>query len=159
MVWAQMSDGMKERRATTIVSPTREDRGIFKRDIVQLDAQLCPVMHHTQRHDLVIAGFTNNGLQFEVVFAGRRALTAASLVAHLGEIKDAAVKATRGKSKEEIDFYAVRTMVMLEGAWRTRVWTDRSGWQFHVHQLMVARWRIGPEDEGNRTFGTMPETD
>ncbi|MEL6572356.1 MAG: hypothetical protein AAFQ64_11885 [Pseudomonadota bacterium] len=130
----------------------REDKGLFKREIVTIVAQLTPVVSHTGRHDLVILGFTGGGQQFEVVIAGRRAVMAAPLIANLAAVKEAFVKKAQGRPLTDQELYGVRVPVTCEGAWRTRIWVDRSGWQSRMHQFVVTRWRIGT-DGGSKMYG------
>ena len=138
----------KDRRAEKKPSPSREDRGLFKREIVAIAAQLTPIISHTGRHDVVILGFSGGSKQFDVVIAGRRSVMAAPLVAHLAAIKTAYVKQVRGRAISDEDLFALRVAVGCEGAWRTRVWVDDAGWQSRRHQFLVARWRVGTDPDG-----------
>ena len=144
-----------DRRTGQRSSAAAEDRGLFKRPVVQLPVALSAVMYRNRRNDLIFTGYTGSGPSFDVVLAGRRALLAAPLVNHVAQMRVAAEKAAlrTGKPFGSAD---VRVPVVLDGAWRTRVWQDEKGWQLKVHQLVVAQWRFGEAGTESRVFGIPP---
>lgn len=143
---------VQDRRATKQTTAEAEDQGLFKRSLVQVPVDLSAVMYRNNRNDMIFTGYSATGLSFEVVFAGRRAVMAAPLVTHIASVCDAASKAAKKKGTVfQID--DVRIALVLDGAWRTRVWQDRSGWQSKKHQLVVSQWRLGT---GGKVFGQAP---
>ena len=144
-----------DRRSAQPVPSEVEDQGLFQRPVVKVPMQLGAAMYRNNRNDLVFTGYSGGNLSFEVVFAGRRALMAAPLVTHVAALVDAERKLAQQRSVP-FDPDRLRIPIVLDGAWRTRVWQDDAGWQLRVHQLVVAQWRLTDGGETGRTFGSPP---
>ena len=145
----------QDRRAQQRASARAEDRGLFKRPVVQVPVALSAEVYRNNRGDVIFTGYTGGALSFEVVFAGRRAVMAAPLVSHIASVRDAEERAALRRGAV-INYEDVRIPIVLDGAWRTRVWQDRKGWQLRKHQLVVAQWRLGEVGAGTRVFGLAP---
>ncbi len=133
-----------ERQNAAVVTPQFEDSGLFKSEIVQVNITLSPQVHMNVRQDMVVTGYTANGLAFDVLFAGRRKAAASWLLKYLADLR------AKGKEAEH-----VRVPVRVEGAWRTTFAPDPSGWETRRRQLVAGVWTVQTPN-GARTFGERP---
>ena len=152
----QGSNGFVERRPMAALTPEYEDFGLFKSDILPVAVNLAPIVHRTNRQDLVVRGHAEAGQAFEVVFAGRRAAMAGALLARLDALRTALMRRPQDSLSEEDRLDALRLPVLVEGVWRRRYWVDEFGWQQHMNQLIAARWSLHGEGDCLITFGQSP---
>lgn len=131
------------------VSPAYEDAGLFKPPVQTYGVQLVPIVTRNTRDDVVLRGFQGAAGPFEVVFAGRRAALAADLIARLEAMKPQ-------KKLRQADLEELRLDTHVEGAWRRRFWTDDSGWQDGIYQLVASRWAVVQNGLPERMEGERP---
>lgn len=146
----------RERKDPAHLTPEYEDCGLFKSDVLSVQVELTPIIYRNSRNDLIVRGFNRGTKSFEVVFAGRRAMMAAPLVASLEAMKAARAKQLKLRDTAFADLESCRAPVRIEGAWRRRFWTDANGWQNAVNQLVVARWFLEGPANKHRPFGSAP---
>ena len=145
-----------DRRERTQLTADYEDGGLFKADILQVEVQLTPAMYRNSRHDLIVRAYNAAGQSFEIIFAGRRSVMAAPLIANLEALKASFERQPKGKRLGQVDIDALRVPITVEGAWRRRFWTDDNGWQSRENQLVAARWSVMGPAEKVVTFGVSP---
>ncbi len=131
----------QKRQDSAFVDPAVEDAGLFKGEIIRVDVTLSPQVHMSVRQDMIVTGYTSQGIGFDVLFAGRRKAAAHWLLSHLADLR------ADGKRSED-----VRVKVQMEGAWRTTFAPDPSGWDARRRQLVAALWTL-KTPQGVQTFG------
>lgn len=138
-----------------LITPEYEDRGLFKKPPTELTVNLIPKFGRNSRHDVIIKGLVQNGVEVDVFFAGRRKKQAGELVKLLNRMWEDALYANRMRAKppERRD---VRLPTRVQGSWRTRVVEDEEEWYSREYQLLVARWAFKAEDGEFRSFGEPP---
>lgn len=139
------------RRPAREVSPTYEDAGIFKTQLVELVVDLVPRFARNSRGDLMIKGFVAGDGAIDVVFPGRRGDRTRPLVARLEAV---ATRAQAGGNTAALD--RLRHSVRIQGVWRPRFSCDDQGWQTRQHQLYAARWLILDQEGNAQTYGEVP---
>ena len=145
------------RKPATRVTPKCEDAGLFKGTYGQIVVEVAPKMHRNSRQDLVINGFSRNGVPIEVVIAGRRTPQAKKLEDFLkaGRKRMVEMAKARGVPAPPID--SVRCRLKVEGAWRRRAAPGTGRTTGPHYQLLAARWSILHESGRAISFGIQAE--
>ncbi len=138
-----------------LITPAYEDRGLFKKTPTELVVILIPKFGKNTRGDVIIKGVVQNGVEVDVVFAGRRKGQARDLVKLLHQMWDDAVYAARNRVRPP-ERKSVRLPTRVQGSWRTRIVEDEEEWYSREYQLLVARWAYNGEDGEFRSFGEPP---
>ncbi len=112
----------------------------------------------SSRNDIIIKGLVQNGVEVDVIFAGRRKKQADELVRLLrhrwDEATDVVHRGMKHPKRED-----VRIPVRIQGSWRTRIVEDDEEWYSREYQLLVARWAFMSEGGEFQSFGEPPFTD
>ncbi len=138
-----------------LITPSYEDRGLFKKPLAELIVNLIPKFRQNTRGDLIIKGLVQNGGEVDVFFAGRRKSQAGDLVALLKLMWEDAVYVARNRvsSLEPKD---VRLPTRVLGSWRTRIVEDDEEWYSREYQLLVARWAYNGVGGEFCSYGELP---
>ncbi|MFY0617380.1 hypothetical protein [Shimia sp.] len=147
---------MKKRiKNPALISPSYEDRGLFKKPPTELIVNLIPRFGKNTRGDTIIAGLVKNDVEIAVTFAGRRKKQAVELVTLLNRKWEAAnyrlPKGTKAPERSDI-----RVPTRIQGSWRTRIVEDEQEWYARQYQLLVARWAFNTDSGEFRSFGEPP---
>ncbi|KPA23291.1 hypothetical protein shim_04860 [Shimia sp. SK013] len=141
-----------------LITPAYEDRGLYKKPPTELVVELIPKFGKNSRKDVIIKGMVQNGVEVDVIFAGRRKKQVDELVKLLGrkwdQANDAAHEGMKKPKRKD-----VRVPTRIQGSWRTRIVEDDEEWYARQYQLMVARWAFMSESGEFRSFGEPPFTD
>lgn len=141
-----------------LITPSYEDRGLFKKPPTELVVELIPKFGKSSRNDIIIKGLVQNGVEVDVIFAGRRKKQADELVRLLrrkwDEVTDVVHRGMKHPKRED-----VRIPARIQGSWRTRIVEDDEEWYSREYQLLVARWAFMSEGGEFRSFGEPPFTD
>lgn len=140
------------------ITPAYEDSGLFAKPPTELVVKLIPKFGKNSRQDVIIKGLVENGVEIDVIFAGRRKREAAELVTLLKRKWESAnYRLPKGfKAPERKDVY-VPTRV--QGSWRTRVVEDEqqeANLYEKEYQLLVARWAFNSDTGEFKSFGEPP---
>lgn len=138
-----------------LITPAYEDRGLFKKPPTELVVELIPKFGVNSRKDIIIKGLVQNGVEVDVIFAGRRKRHADELVKLLcrrwDEVNDISHQGMKQPKRRD-----VRLPTRIQGAWRTRVVEDDEEWYTREYQLLAARWAYMSERDEFRSFGEPP---
>ncbi|TCL08012.1 hypothetical protein BXY66_0043 [Shimia isoporae] len=138
-----------------MVTPAYEDRGLFKKPPTELTVNLIPKFGKNSRQDIIIKGLVANGVEVDVIFAGRRKKNAVELVTLLRHMWENATiygpKGARAPKRRD-----VRLPTRVQGSWRTRIVEDDEEWYEREYQLLVARWAFKSEDGEFHSYGEPP---
>lgn len=137
-----------------MVTPAYEDSGLFKKPTTELIVNLIPKFGKNSRHDIIIKGLMPNGVEIDVIFAGRRKRYAEELVALLKQKWAGAHRLTKGMTPPRRRDVFVPTR--LYGSWRSRVAEDAQDLTRVEHQFLAARWAYHSHQGDARTCGELP---
>lgn len=121
----------ERRKAPAILSDEEEDAGLFGNGFVEVAVEVAPLRRRVSRKDLVLLGHVGRH-DILVVFPGRRAKAAKSLLSYLEE---------RAR-KTGTPVTEMRCPLRVEGSWRTCLVQPEIGLPERQYQLLVARWEI-----------------
>ena len=144
------------RRNPKQVTPDYEDAGLFQRPLVQVDVDLTPDMYRNDRRDLIVRCPAGNGRLFEVVFAGRRCVAAATVLTRLEAVKRQQIADAKARDAPVPPLAVMTFPITVEGVWRRRFARDRGGWETCFHQLVASRWTMIDARQQKVTFGVEP---
>lgn len=137
------------------VTPAYEDSGLFKKPPTELVVNLIPKFGTNSRNDVIIKGLVQNGVEVDVIFAGRRKKEAAELVALLKRKWETAnFRVATAPARRD-----VRVPTRVQGSWRMRVVEDEYDEQelySKEYQLLVARWAFNSDNGEFKSFGEPP---
>ncbi|WP_144432536.1 hypothetical protein [Shimia marina] len=142
----------------SLITPSYEDKGLFKKPPTELVVQLIPKFGKNTRRDVIIKGLVQGDVEVEVVFAGRRKKQAAELVALLRRKWEVATYRLP-KDVPPPDRKEIQLPTRVQGSWRTRMTEMGDGTQdlyLREYQLLVARWAYHSEGGAFRSFGEPP---
>ncbi|MEP5728800.1 MAG: hypothetical protein ABJL67_05455 [Sulfitobacter sp.] len=142
------------RKIMSLITPTYEDQGLFKRPLVEIQTELLPQIQLSKRGDMHVRGFIGGGQEITVVFAGRRTAQAAIVHNQLGWLQAQASKKGVAFDEESEHF---RLKVLVNGSWRPKFTRDEMGWESHTHHLIAARWIVNDPRAKSSAHGTAPE--
>lgn len=128
------------RREPYEITDASEDRGLFKRGIVQLPMNLVPVVSTTGRGDLTVRGFVEGNVSVTVLFAGRRVSETGSIKSELGYLLAQANQSAGKAGRAPPSVNTVRLPIQMEGSWRLRFERLESGDELRHIQFVAARW-------------------
>lgn len=143
------------RRPASTVTPLIEDGGLFKREVRDVAVELIPVFSLNNRRDLVVEGVVRPGTEIEVVFAGRRAPHAASLVERMKVMRSIGVQQSANGHDAMTRLKQLRLSIQVRGTWRLRFEPDDSGWEIKKYQLLAAQWAF-QDIEGYKVLAGWP---
>ncbi|MEM6940848.1 MAG: hypothetical protein AAF943_13525 [Pseudomonadota bacterium] len=137
------------------ITPADEDSGLFKGELIRVQARLIPDVQRNMRQDLLVRARMGQDQEIIVIFAGRRTRQAAPLLNRLLRLR--AVPAQGGLAEADSDAAVLPNLrAEIEGAWRVRFQRDAEGWESRDFQLCAARWRLlEPKVEPSFT-GSLP---
>ncbi|MDA5557281.1 hypothetical protein [Shimia sp. MMG029] len=137
------------------ITPAYEDQGLFKKPSTELVINLIPKFGKNTRHDVIIKGLMENGVEVDVIFAGRRKHQAAELVTLMKrKWEEANYSVVKGSPPPKRK--SVRVPTRVQGSWRTRVIDDEQNLYCVEHQLLVARWAYHGSGGEFCSFGEPP---
>ena len=133
--------GRTERRAPHLTTAAYEDSGLFKTGLVEIAADLSPVVTRNSRADYVVKGLIDGRHEVRIVFAGRRKSEARSFLRMLANM------GVRPGSRWPAQLY---------GAWRRVIREDQHGFAAREYEFLVASWAIPTPHGTRRQFGLPP---
>lgn len=121
----------ERRKPASTATDEAEDDGLFSTGIVEVSVEVAPLRRRASRGDLVLLGHVGRH-EIDVIFPGRRARAARSLLAHFAE-----------RERRGLEPVAdMRCALRVEGCWRNRVVQPEIGLPERRYQLLVARWEV-----------------
>ncbi|MFK7877958.1 MAG: hypothetical protein AB8B71_19665 [Paracoccaceae bacterium] len=138
------------------VTPSYEDRGLFKTKLFNSIAELVPTVTHNTRGDVLIRSFVSVTQEpVLLVFAGRRMLQVPALLQEL-QLLYAQKKQRAAKLGQTLNVDDVRMPISVQGSWRQRFEQDTSGWQIRHNHLNVAQWSLRNAQGKASIYGELP---
>lgn len=123
---------MIERRISpSVLTDEAEDEGLFGKGVVEVSVEVTPHQRRALCGDLVLLGQIGRN-EVDVIFPGRRARAARSLLAYFAE----------RERKEQVPTAEIRCPLRVEGSWRIRLVQTDVGLPERRYQLFVARWEV-----------------
>lgn len=141
------------------VTPSYEDAGLFKNKICRLKVDLLPEVFCNHRNDIVITALVQGSIRISVMFAGRRTVEAATIIASLRVLRARLLELAAARGISDPDLTSTRLPLHIEGAWRPRFQRDENGWETRSYHLIAARWAVMNEKGDKLSFGEPPITD
>jgi len=148
----------KRIRNSKMISPAYEDGGLFKKPPTELVVNLVPKFGKNSRQDVIVKALVQNGVEIDVIFAGRRKKHAEDVVLLLQRMWEDAVFSYRMRPEPPLRTQ-VRLPARLYGSWRTRVFEDDEEWIAREYQFLVALWAYKSDTGEMLSFGELPVTE
>ncbi|MBO9478920.1 hypothetical protein J7382_15335 [Shimia sp. R11_0] len=127
----------------SLITPSYEDKGLFKKPPTELVVQLIPKFGKNTRRDVIIKGLVQGDVEVEVVFAGRRKKQAAELVALLRRKWEVATYRLP-KDVPPPDRKEIQLPTRVQGSWRTRMTEMATARRIYTCANTNCLWRAGP---------------
>ncbi|RYH03068.1 hypothetical protein EU805_04865 [Salipiger sp. IMCC34102] len=141
------------RRPAHQITPTYEDRGLFRSDYCAQRFDLVPIVQSNSRKDLIVTALFRGEHVAPILFAGRRRRYAEQVMSRLEALRGA-LPATRS-----VDVFARRGALLpleVEGTWRRLVSEDRHGILHRSYHFIAACWTLTLGDGRRIRFGLPP---
>lgn len=122
---------IERRKPVSALSEEAEDDGLFGKGIVEVSVEVAPLRRRASRGDLVLLGHVGRH-EIDVIFPGRRAHAARSLLAWFAE------RERKGLERAT----DIRCALRVEGCWRNSIVQPEIGLPERRYQLLVARWEV-----------------